>query len=103
MVRMSSCPRRRSRFVPLATRSAAPFVVTADPNVAVVDPSSGRHPGPAAERARSRQGTFTATGIDAHDMRADGSVQFKSENTVDARVDSRQDTDRLHAATASTS
>lgn len=70
---------------PLATQvQTQPFVVTADPNVAVVDPGAGVIPAQTVSVPVHVEGTFNATGIDAHDTRATGTVTFKSENTVNA-------------------
>ncbi len=63
---------------------AAPFSVTADPNMAVVDINSGMIPAERLTVPIHVEGTFAATGIDIHDTRAAGSVRFKSENTVSA-------------------
>ncbi len=60
----------------------APFTVTADPHAAVVDPGTGTIPAQTISVPIHVDGTFPATGIDAHDVRAGGSVTFKSENTV---------------------
>ena len=68
---------------PAATQiTAPPFTVTADPHVAVVDPATGSIPAQTISVPVHVEGTFPATGIDAHDIRAGGSVTFKSENTV---------------------
>ena len=62
----------------------APFTVTADPHVAVVDPVAGQIPAQTISVPVHVEGSFAATGIDAHDVRAGGTVTFKSENTVNA-------------------
>lgn len=70
---------------PLAMRVQTPeFVVTADPNVAVVDTAAGVIPAQTVSVPVHVEGTFPATGIDAHDIRAGGTVTFTSENTVNA-------------------
>ncbi|HEY5519657.1 MAG TPA: baseplate J/gp47 family protein [Candidatus Limnocylindrales bacterium] len=63
---------------------APPFTVTADPNVAVVDTVNGVIPAQALTVPVQVSGTFSATGIQTRDIRAAGSVQFKSENTLNA-------------------
>jgi Baseplate J-like protein len=60
------------------------FTVTADPNVAVTDPDAGVIPAQVITVPVHVQGEFPATGVDAHDIRAVGSVRFKSENTLNA-------------------
>lgn len=61
-----------------------PFSVTADPNVAVADPSSGLIPAQTVTVPLHVAGQFPSTGVDAHDLRAAGSVRFHSENTLNA-------------------
>ena len=68
---------------PVAAPIQAPsFTVTADPNVAVVDTVSGVIPAQALTVPVSVGGTFPATGVQERDIRAAGSVRFKSENTL---------------------
>lgn len=68
---------------PAATQVLAqPFTVTADPNVAVVDEDAGVIPAQTISVPVHVEGTFAATGVDARDIRATGTVRFKSENTV---------------------
>jgi Baseplate J-like protein len=68
---------------PVTTQVTTPaFTVTADPHVAVVDPGSGVIPAQTISVPVHVDGTFTATGVDAHDVRAGGSIRFTSENTV---------------------
>ena len=61
-----------------------PFTVTADPDVAVVDTLNGVIPAQSLTVPVHVSGTFPATGIQSHDIRAAGSVRFKSENTLNA-------------------
>ena len=60
------------------------FTVTADPAVAVTDTDQGVIPAQQISVPIYVSGTFNATGIDAHDTRASGSVRFRSENTLNA-------------------
>jgi len=62
----------------------SPFTVTADPNVAVVDPEAGVIPAETISLPLHAEGDFSATGIQARDTRASGSVRFRSENTLNA-------------------
>jgi hypothetical protein len=61
-----------------------PFTVTADPDVAVVDTVNGVIPAQSLTVPVHVSGTFPATGIQTRDIRAAGSVRFKSENTLNA-------------------
>jgi hypothetical protein len=68
---------------PLASQiQTQPFVVTADPNVAVIDSVAGVIPAQSVTVPVHVEGTFNATGINAHDIKAGGTVTFTSENTV---------------------
>ena len=70
---------------PSATQIQVPaFSVTADPNAAVVDQAAGVIPAQTISVPVHVQGTFNATGIEAHDTKATGSVRFHSENTLNA-------------------
>ena len=70
---------------PQATQIQTPaFTVTADPNVAVADTDAGVIPAQELTVPVHLQGEFPATGVDAHDTRAAGSVRFKSQNTLNA-------------------
>ena len=60
----------------------APFTVTADPNVAVVDPGAGVIPAEVVTLPLRVEETFRATGIEARETRASGVVRFRSENTL---------------------
>ena len=80
-------------FLPTATITLRPsatqhpgagITVTADPNVAVVDQAAGVIPAQTISVPVHVQGTFNATGIEAHDVKAAGSVRFHSENTLNA-------------------
>ncbi len=62
----------------------APFAVTADPNVAVMDVGAGIVPAERIDVPIYVQGSFAATGIQARETRATGQVRLRSENTVDA-------------------
>jgi len=63
---------------------AAAFSVVADPTVAVVDAAAGVIPAQRLDVPVHVLSGFTATGNEAHDTRASGSVTFKSENTLNA-------------------
>ena len=68
---------------PLATvLRPTPVAVTADPNVAVSDVAAGAVPAEVIEIPLSVQGEFAATGVDIRETRAEGSVRFRSENTL---------------------
>ncbi|MGI8928236.1 MAG: baseplate J/gp47 family protein [Candidatus Limnocylindrales bacterium] len=68
---------------PVATQlSPAPFTVVADPNVAVTDVAAGVVPAQLIEIPLSVGATFPATGIEARETRATGTVRFRSENTL---------------------
>ena len=68
---------------PAATQlSPAPFTVVADPNVAVSDIEAGIVPAQLLEIPLSVTNEFTATGVEARETRAEGSVRFRSENTL---------------------
>ena len=68
---------------PLATQlSPPPFTVVADPNVAVSDVAAGVVPAQLLEIPVGVNGTFSATGIEARETRATGTVRFRSENTL---------------------
>ncbi len=68
---------------PLATQLApAPFIVVADPNVAVSDVAAGVVPAQLLQIPVSVNGIFPATGIEARETRATGIVRFRSENTL---------------------
>jgi hypothetical protein len=60
------------------------FTVTADPDVAVVDPDAGVIPAEVLTVPLHVEGEFPATGIVAREIRAIGTVRFRSENTVEA-------------------
>jgi hypothetical protein len=62
------------------------FMVTADPNTAVVDPVSGTLPAQAIAVPLHVSDTFNATGAQVSETKATGSVRFRSENT-DHEVD----------------
>lgn len=59
-----------------------PFVVTADPDVAVADVAEGVVPAQWIELEVSATGSFAATGVETRETRATGVVRFRSENTV---------------------
>ena len=63
---------------------APPYAVTADPGVAVVDASNRTIPAQRLTVPLHVEGSFNATGIDAHDIKASGAVTFRSENTLNA-------------------
>lgn len=70
---------------PIPTRIQVPaFAVTADPTVAVVDAQAGVIPAQVLTVPIHVEGTFNATGLDSRDIRATGTVQFQSENTLNA-------------------
>ena len=80
-------------FLPTASITVRPvaapiqvpaFTVTADPNVAVVDTVNGVIPAQLLTVPVHVSGTFPATGVQTRDIRAAGSVRFKSENTLNA-------------------
>jgi predicted thioesterase len=80
-------------FLPTATISVrplttelrpAPFSVTADPNVAVVDAAAGVIPAQLVTLPLHVEGEYQATGIEARETRASGVVRFRSENTLNA-------------------
>lgn len=60
------------------------FTVRADPNVAVADPAAGVIPAEVVAVPLHVEGEFPATGIVAREIRAMGTVRFRSENTVEA-------------------
>lgn len=64
------------------TLAPGPFTVIADPNVAVVDAVAGVVPAQTVELPLQVSGTFPATGIQAREMRATGTVRLRSENTL---------------------
>lgn len=79
-------------FLPTATITLAPLTtevrpqpltVVADPNVAVPDVAAAVVPAQWLEIPLAVTDTFTATGIEAHETRATGTVRFRSENTAD--------------------
>jgi len=68
---------------PLATDlTLAPFTVVADPDVAVSDVAAGVVPAQRLEVPLSVSAAFAATGIEARETRATGTVRFRSENTL---------------------
>lgn len=76
-------PTATIRLVPRATvLRPAPVAVTADPSVAVSDVATGVVPAEVIEIPLSVQGEFTATGLQVREVRAQGSVRFRSENTL---------------------
>ena len=69
---------------PTTTALTLPAInVTADPDVAVVDPEAGVVPAETVAIALHVSGTFAATGVQATETRATGGVTFRSENTVE--------------------
>lgn len=60
-----------------------PIAVSADPDVAVVDAPAGVVPAERIELALRVSGSFPATGVEARETRATGTVRFRSENTVE--------------------
>ena len=71
---------------PIAAEIRLPsFTVTADTNVAVVDPSARASSRPSTSAFDLHvDGQFVATGIAVHETRATGSARFRSENTLNA-------------------
>jgi baseplate J-like protein len=78
-------------YLPSATVTVRPalaqvvspsFVVTADPTVAVVDVAHRTIPAQHLIVPVHADGSFAATGIEARDIKATGSVRFRSENTL---------------------
>ena len=59
-----------------------PFTVTADPGTAVVDPVSGTMPAQSIAVPLHVTDTFDATGTQVSETKATGTVQFRSENTI---------------------
>ncbi len=76
-------PTANITLTPVGTQIApTPFTVIADPNVAVSDVDAGVVPAELMEIPVSVSAEFPATGIEARETRATGTVRFRSENTL---------------------